>query len=146
MRGPGRFRCCKITTFPQTCKGLGIFSLFTDAPAAMSCPPFNPPPFGHPLKRGKGGHLWLRQNSAAMSSPRWHVRWLGIYGCGLFRAFFLIRKHERIKADIKGLPHLATAPPPCRPGPRAQPGRSLALPHITNYLSDNKRLQSTTNV
>jgi len=28
--------------------------------AAMSCPPFNPPPFGHPLKRGKGGHLWLR--------------------------------------------------------------------------------------
>ena len=29
-----------------------------------------------------GGHLWLRQNSAAMSSPRWHVRWHGIYGCG----------------------------------------------------------------
>ena len=28
-------------------------------PAAMSCPPFNPPPFGHPLKKGKGGHLWL---------------------------------------------------------------------------------------
>ena len=29
-----------------------------------------------------GGHLWLRQNSAAMSSPRWHVRRHGIYGCG----------------------------------------------------------------
>jgi hypothetical protein len=27
--------------------------------------------------------LWLWQNSAAMSSPRWHVRRHGIYGCGL---------------------------------------------------------------
>jgi len=26
--------------------------------------------------------LWLWQNSAAMSSPRWHVRRHGIYGCG----------------------------------------------------------------
>ena len=60
-----------------------------------------------------GGHLWLRQNSAAMSSPRWHVRRHGIYGCGLFRAFFLIRKHERIKADIIG--------------PNAQSGRFPAM-------------------
>ena len=106
---------CKITTFPQTRKGMGDFSLFTKAPAAMS-------------------------------SLRWPVRWHGIYGCDIFRPFSLMRKGQRIKADIKGLPHQATAPPPCRPGPRTLPGRSLALPHITNYLSDNKRLQSTTNV
>ncbi len=56
-----------------------------------------------------GGHLWLR-----FSCP-----------------FFLIRKDQRIKADIKGLPHQATAPPPCRPGPRTLPGRSLAFPHTT---------------
>ena len=52
----------------------------------------------------------------------------GICGCGFSCPFFLIRKDQRIKADIKGLPHLATAPPPCRPGPRAQPGQGLAFP------------------
>ena len=40
----------------------------------------------------------------------------------------MMRKDQRVKADIKGLPHLATAPPPCRPGPRAQPGWFLAFP------------------
>ena len=29
-------RQCKITTFPQTRKGMGDFSLFTKVPAAMS--------------------------------------------------------------------------------------------------------------
>jgi hypothetical protein len=54
---------CKITTFPQTRKGMGIFSLFTEAPAGMS-------------------------------SPRWPVRRLGIYACGLlyFLPFLLKEK------------------------------------------------------
>ena len=38
--------------------------------------------------------------------------------------FFLIRKGERIKADIKGQPHIADAPPPCRPWP-ARPAQSI---------------------
>ncbi len=29
--------------------------------------------------------------------------------------FSLMRRNRRIKADIKGLPHMAGAPPPCRP-------------------------------
>ena len=33
------------------------------------------------------------------------------------RPFLLIGKDQRIKADIKGLPHMANAPPPCRPWP-----------------------------
>ena len=37
--------------------------------------------------------------------------------------FFLIRKGERIKADIKGPSHKAGAPPPCRPWP-ARPTRA----------------------
>ena len=51
-----------------------------------------------------------------------------------YRPFFLIRKGQRIKADIKGLPHMATAPPPCRPGLRAQPGQSLASPHTVSVV------------
>ena len=58
----------------------------------------------------------------------------GICGCGFSCPFLLIGKDQRIKADIKGLPHLATAPPPCRPGPRAQPGRSLAFPHTRSVV------------
>ena len=46
-----------------------------------------------------------------------------------FCPFVLKQKDQKFKADIMGLPHLATAPPPCRPGPRAQPGRDLAFPH-----------------
>ena len=58
----------------------------------------------------------------------WH---LGLrFSC----SFSLMRRNRRIKADIKGLPHLATAPPPCRPGPRAQPGRSLAFPHTASVV------------
>ena len=45
-----------------------------------------------------------------------------------FRSFLLIGRNRRIKADIKGLPHLATAPPPCRPGLPALPGLVLAFP------------------
>ena len=83
---------------------MGCFSLFIDIPAAMSC-------------------------------QRWHVRWRGIYGCAIcFRPFLLTGKDQRVKADIKGLPHLATAPPPCRPGPRAQPGRCLAFPHTVSVV------------
>ena len=41
---------------------------------------------------------------------------------------------------------LRRAPLPFWPGPRAHPGWVLAFPHITNHLSDSKRLQSTTNV
>ena len=41
---------------------------------------------------------------------------------------------QRIKADIKGLPHMATAPPPCRPGPRAQPGWSLVFPSTVSVV------------
>ena len=44
------------------------------------------------------------------------------------------QRNQRIKTDIKGLPHLATAPPPCRPGPRAQPGRSLAFPSTVSVV------------
>ena len=51
-----------------------------------------------------------------------------------YRPFFLIRKGQRIKADIKGLPHQATAPPPCRPGQRAQPSQSLAFPHTVSVV------------
>ena len=83
---------------------MGCFSLFIDIPAAMSC-------------------------------QRWHVRWRGIYGCAIcFRPFLLTGKDQRVKADIKGLPHLATAPPPCRPGPRAQPCQSLAFPHTVSVV------------
>ena len=57
---------------------MGCFSLFIDIPAGMSC-------------------------------QRWHVRWRGIYGCAIcFRPFHLTGKDQRVKADIKGLPHLAT--------------------------------------
>jgi hypothetical protein len=48
--------------------------------------------------------------------------------------FPLMGKDRRIKADIKGLPHMATTPPPCRPGPRAQPGQSLASPHTVSVV------------
>ena len=64
-----------------------------------------------------------------------------------YRPFFLIRKGQRIKADIKGPPHLATAPPPCRPGPRAQPSQGLAFPPtvsvvFTFVLNDTFPLQT----
>ena len=47
---------------------------------------------------------------------------------GDFCSFSLMRRNRRIKADIKGLPQLATAPPPCRPCPRALPRLGLAFP------------------
>ena len=72
---------------------------------------------------------------AGMSSLRRPVRGLGIYDCGsLFPFLLLDEKEPRIKADIKGPPHMATAPPPCRPGPRAQPGRSLAFPSTVSVV------------
>ena len=61
---------------------------------------------------------------AAMSCRRWLVRWRAFY----FRPFLLTGKDQRVKADIMGLTHVAGAPPPCRPSPRAQPDRSLAFP------------------
>ena len=63
------------------------------------------------VDRCPGGHLWLR-----FSCP-----------------FVLKQKDQKFKADIKGLPHLATAPPPCRPGPRTQPGWSLAFPLSVSF-------------
>ena len=57
-----------------------------------------------------------------MSCPRGRVRWHGIYGCGFSCPFVLKQKDQKFKADINGLPHLATAPPPCRPWP-ARPTR-----------------------
>ena len=65
---------------------------------------------------------------AALSCLRWLVRRRSSVAA-VFLSFPLTGKDQRIKADIKGLPHLATAPPPCRPGPRAQPGWGLAFPH-----------------
>ena len=53
----------------------------------------------------------------------------GIYGCFYYiRSFFLIRTNQRIKADIKGLPHMAGAPPPCRPWPAHPPQLDFGIP------------------
>ena len=84
-------------------------------------------PQGH-----KGKFFELQQAPQSMSSLRGLVGKHGIYALRrrfvIFCPFFLIRKGERIKADIKGQPHIAGAPPPCRPGLPAQPGQGLASP------------------
>lgn len=67
----------------------------------------------------------------AMSCQRGLVRWLAsVVSC----PFVLKQKDQKFKADIMGPPHLATAPPPCRPGPRARPGWSLAFPHTRSVV------------
>ena len=42
--------------------------------------------------------------------------------------FLLKKKDQKFKADIMGLPHIAGAPPPCRPSLPALPSLSLASP------------------
>ena len=42
--------------------------------------------------------------------------------------FLLKKKDQKFKADIMGLPHIAGAPPPCRPNLPALPCLSLASP------------------
>jgi hypothetical protein len=60
------------------------------------------------------GFSLFTETLAGMSSLRWHVRGLGIYGCGsLFPSFSLMRSNRRIKADIIG--------------PNAQSGRFPAM-------------------
>ena len=60
-----------------------------------------------------GGHLWL-----------WFV-------C----PFVLKQKDQKFKADIMGPTRMASAPPPCRPGPRSLPSLVLAFPHTVSTVS-----------
>ncbi len=60
------------------------------------------------------GFSLFTETLAGMSSLRWPMRGLGIYGCGsLFPSFSLMRSNRRIKADIIG--------------PNAQSGRFPAM-------------------
>ena len=90
-----------------------------------------------------GGHLWLRQNSAAMSSQRWHVRRHGIYGCGRIIHLNMKTRHcisGWIRVVLSGLwcttphSHLMTTPPPLAvmadrnpPSPKRQGDASILL-------------------
>ena len=72
-----------------------------------------------------GGHLWRRRNSAAMSSPRWHVRRHGIYGCGhLFLSFCLETKGPKVQGRHHGPTTLGNRPSPMSARP-ARPTRSV---------------------
>ena len=89
----------------------------------------------------------FQQASESMSSLRGLVRMHGNRrfdvvnlcflktSCLLSCPFFLIRKCQRIKVDIKGLPHIADAPPPCRPWPVRPTQSVFGNPSLDNVFS-----------
>ena len=74
------------------------------------------------MDRCCGGHLWLRP----------------------FSCFLLDKKALKNQGRHQGPTAPGDRPSPMSACPRTLPSWSLAFPHITNYLSDSKRLQATT--